>query len=64
MTAKKPFTPQGVVLSSDVLSYIAARAAGIHHGSITIHINRDAVKHVDIEVVSRERFPTTPQEPS
>lgn len=55
--------PQGVVLSSDMLSYIAACAAGIHHGSIVIHVNRDAPKHVDIEVLSRERFPTPPQEP-
>ena len=50
------FAPQGVVLSSDALAYIAACAAGIHHGQIVIHINRDNAKHVDIETVSRERF--------
>lgn len=56
MSGAKTFEPQGVVLSSDVLAYIAACSAGIHHGQIVIHINKDSAKHVDIEVISRERF--------
>lgn len=59
--SQSKFSPIGVVLSKDTMDYIAARAACIHHGSITIHINRDAAKHVDVEVLSRERFEAAPE---
>lgn len=49
-------TPHGVELSKEALELIQRAARTIHHGQITVFINRDKPQSVDIEVLSRERL--------
>ena len=46
----------GVVLSSEILAFVAQKASEIHHGRLVLEINVDNPRKVDVFVEQRERF--------